>query len=183
LSRGSYLRVHFKNTREVAAAISGMKLTKALTYLEDVKEHKQAIPFRRFHGGIGRTAQAKPFGMTMARWPAKSCEFVLDLLKNAESNAEVLFWFFFYSRAICFYVLKTVFSWDEPQTGGTRRTSEKIRISTLLQWCQYDEPSTALENRERVGGKTISRPFSKTGCRIRNTLSMLHNCMICSAPI
>ncbi|KAF9117915.1 60S ribosomal protein L17, partial [Linnemannia schmuckeri] len=54
----------------------------------DVKEHKQAIPFRRFNGGIGRTAQAKPFGMTMARWPAKSCEFVLDLLKNAESNAE-----------------------------------------------------------------------------------------------
>ncbi|KAF9150622.1 60S ribosomal protein L17, partial [Linnemannia schmuckeri] len=45
LSRGSYLRVHFKNTREVAAAISGMKLKKALTYLEDVKEHKQAIPF------------------------------------------------------------------------------------------------------------------------------------------
>ena len=89
LSRGSYLRVHFKNTREVAAAISGMKLSKALTYLSDVKEHKQAIPFRRFHGGIGRTAQAKPFGMTMARWPAKSCEFVLDLLKNAESNAEV----------------------------------------------------------------------------------------------
>ncbi|KAG0335058.1 60S ribosomal protein L17, partial [Podila humilis] len=88
LSRGSYLRVHFKNTREVAAAISGMKLKKALTYLEDVKEHKQAIPFRRFNGGIGRTAQAKPFGMTMARWPAKSCEFVLDLLKNAESNAE-----------------------------------------------------------------------------------------------
>ncbi|KAG0042811.1 60S ribosomal protein L17 [Gryganskiella cystojenkinii] len=89
LSRGSYLRVHFKNTREVAAAISGMKLSKALTYLADVKEHKQAIPFRRFNGGIGRTAQAKPFGMTMARWPAKSCEFVLDLLKNAESNAEV----------------------------------------------------------------------------------------------
>ncbi|KAF9179964.1 60S ribosomal protein L17 [Haplosporangium sp. Z 767] len=25
----------------------------------------------------------------MGRWPAKSCEFVLDLLKNAESNAEV----------------------------------------------------------------------------------------------
>jgi ribosomal protein uL22 len=89
LSRGSYLRVHFKNTREVAAAISGMKLKKALTYLEAVKDHKQAIPFRRFNGGIGRTAQAKPFGMTMARWPVKSVEFVKDLLKNAESNADV----------------------------------------------------------------------------------------------
>ena len=98
MSRGSYLRVHFKNTREVAAAISGMKLKKALTYLEDVKEHKQAIPFRRFNGGIGRTAQAKPFGMTMARWPAKSCEFVLDLLKNAESNAEVHIALFYCTR-------------------------------------------------------------------------------------
>ncbi|KAG0237875.1 60S ribosomal protein L17 [Actinomortierella wolfii] len=89
MSRGSYLRVHFKNTREVAAAISGMKLNKALTYLEDVKAHKQVVPFRRFNGGIGRTAQAKAFGMTMGRWPVKSCEFVLDLLKNAKSNAEV----------------------------------------------------------------------------------------------
>jgi ribosomal protein uL22 len=89
LSRGSYLRVHFKNTREVAAAISGMKLKKALAYLEDVKGHKRAIPFRRFNGGIGRTAQAKEFGMTMARWPVKSVEFVTGLLKNAESNADV----------------------------------------------------------------------------------------------
>ncbi|KAG0006344.1 60S ribosomal protein L17 [Modicella reniformis] len=89
LSRGSYLRVHFKNTREVAAAISGMKLKKALAYLAAVKDHKRAIPFRRFNGGIGRTAQAKEFGMTMARWPVKSVEFVNDLLKNAESNAEV----------------------------------------------------------------------------------------------
>lgn len=90
LSRGSYLRVHFKNTREVAAAISGMKLKQALTYLSAVKDHKRAIPFRRFNGGIGRTAQAKEFGMTMARWPVKSVEFVTDLLKNAESNAEVI---------------------------------------------------------------------------------------------
>jgi len=88
-SRGSYLRVHFKNTREVAAAIAGMNLKKAYAYLANVKEHKQAIPFRRFKGGVGRTAQAKPFGVTQARWPVKSVQFVEDLLKNAESNAEV----------------------------------------------------------------------------------------------
>jgi len=88
-SRGSYLRVHFKNTREVAAAITGLKLSKALTYLTNVKEHRQVIPFRRFKGGVGRTAQAKPFKVTQARWPVKSVEFVEDLLKNAESNAEV----------------------------------------------------------------------------------------------
>ncbi|CAO3652631.1 unnamed protein product [Cunninghamella echinulata] len=65
-----------------------MKLSKAYTYLNNVTEHKQAIPFRRFNGGVGRTAQAKEFGTTQARWPVKSVKFVTDLLKNAESNAE-----------------------------------------------------------------------------------------------
>lgn len=86
---GSYLRTHFKNTREVAAAIAGKKLLKAVDYLKNVQDHKQAIPFRRFAGGIGRTAQGKEFGVSRARWPVKSVEFVLGLLKNAEANAEV----------------------------------------------------------------------------------------------
>lgn len=84
------MRVHFKNTRETAAAISGMKLKKALAYLENVKEHKECIPFRRFKGGVGRTAQAKVFGVTQGRWPAKSVKFITELLKNAEANAEVI---------------------------------------------------------------------------------------------
>jgi large subunit ribosomal protein L17e len=83
------LRVHFKNTREVAAAIQGKKLAKAVSYLKDVTEQKQAIPFRRFAGGIGRTAQGKAHGVSRARWPVKSVEFVLGLLKNAEANADV----------------------------------------------------------------------------------------------
>lgn len=65
-----------------------MKLTKAYAYLADVQEHKQVIPFRRFAGGIGRASQAKQFGTTKGRWPAKSVRVVLGLLKNAESNAE-----------------------------------------------------------------------------------------------
>lgn len=88
-ARGSYLRVHFKNTRETAAAIKGMKLKEAYKYLGAVQEHKRCIPFRRFKGGVGRTAQAKEFGVTQGRWPVKSVQFLLDLLKNAESNAEV----------------------------------------------------------------------------------------------
>lgn len=41
-----------------------MNLQKAYTYLSDVKDHKQVIPFRRFAGGIGRATQAKQFGTT-----------------------------------------------------------------------------------------------------------------------
>merc|ERR1712108_118778 len=44
--------------------------------------------FRRFMGGVGRHAQAKVHGTAQGRWPLKSAEFLLQLLKNAESNAE-----------------------------------------------------------------------------------------------
>lgn len=90
-ARGSDLRVHFKNTREAAAAIRGKDLIKAREYLEAVLDHKRAIPFTRFNGGVGRTSQAKNEGnkIGQARWPKKSCEFLLNLLKNAESNAEL----------------------------------------------------------------------------------------------
>ncbi len=69
-----------------------MDLSKAKKYLEDVLAHKRIIPYRRFCGGVGRSAQAKNEGQSngQGRWPAKSCEFLLGLLKNAESNAEVL---------------------------------------------------------------------------------------------
>jgi len=88
-ARGAFLRVSFKNTREVAQAINGMKLQRAIAYLENVKAHKEAVPMRRYAGGTGRCAQGKQFGVTRARWPVKSASHLLDLLKNAEANADV----------------------------------------------------------------------------------------------
>merc|ERR1712179_330465 len=55
---------------------------------KNVCDKTECIPFRRYNGGIGRCAQAKNFGATQGRWPKKSAEFLLQLLKNAESNAE-----------------------------------------------------------------------------------------------
>lgn len=56
-ARGFDLRVHFKNTRETAQAIKGMHLRKAISYLNDVRDKKQIVPFRRYNGGVGRKAQ------------------------------------------------------------------------------------------------------------------------------
>lgn len=56
-ARGAYLRVSFKNTRETAQAINGWKLQRAVKFLENVKEKTEAVPFRRYAGSIGRTAQ------------------------------------------------------------------------------------------------------------------------------
>ena len=103
-AKGSNLRVHFKNTRETAQAIKAMPLNRATKYLKNVIAHKEIVPFRRFMGGVGRHAQAnvciflviilvisgvfQVHGTAQGRWPLKSAEFLLDLLKNAESNAE-----------------------------------------------------------------------------------------------
>merc|ERR1719231_638478 len=88
-ARGSNLRVHYKNCREVGAAIKGLKLTKAIKYLEDVREYKRAIAFRRHTGGCGRNAQGKAIKApgNAAGWPVKACAYFLDLLRNAEANA------------------------------------------------------------------------------------------------
>lgn len=47
----------FKNTRETAQAINGWKLERAVKFLENVQEHKEAVAMRRFAGGTGRAAQ------------------------------------------------------------------------------------------------------------------------------
>ena len=72
-ARGSYLRTSFKNTRETAQAINGWKLERALTFLGNVLEHKEAVPMRRYAGGTGRTAQGECgyFCGVMKEWEAK----------------------------------------------------------------------------------------------------------------
>jgi len=60
----SSVRVHFKNTYETAKAIRGMSLPVAIKYMKDVLAHKRCIPFTRYRGGCGRTAQAKEWGFT-----------------------------------------------------------------------------------------------------------------------
>merc|ERR1719390_375315 len=65
-----------------------MNLRNAQKYLEAVCEKTRCVPFRKHCKGLGRTAQAKEFKMSQGRWPIKSCKIVLDLLRNAESNAD-----------------------------------------------------------------------------------------------
>ncbi|UYV72555.1 RPL17 [Cordylochernes scorpioides] len=88
-ARGSNLRVHFKNTRETAQAIKHMPLRRAQRYLKNVIAKKEIVPFRRFNGGVGRKAQVKQHHWTQGRWPKKSAEFLLQLIRNAESNADL----------------------------------------------------------------------------------------------
>lgn len=77
-----------QNTRETAKAITGMPLRRAQQFLKNVIAKKEIVPFRRFNGGVGRKAQCKAHKWTQGRWPAKSAEYLLHLLSNAEANAD-----------------------------------------------------------------------------------------------
>ena len=86
-ARVSDSQAHFKNTRETVKTLQGMPLVAAQKYLRDVLNHKRCVPFRRFCGGVGRTAQAKEWKNSLGRWPEKSVKAVQSLLINARSNA------------------------------------------------------------------------------------------------
>ena len=84
----SDLRCHYKNTFETARVIKGMKLRSAQQYYRQVLAKTRCVPFRKYAGKVGRTAQAKEWaGATKGRWPRKSVIAILSLLKNAEANA------------------------------------------------------------------------------------------------
>ncbi|XP_015396407.1 60S ribosomal protein L17-like [Panthera tigris] len=89
-SRGSRVFTFtFRNTCETVHAIKSMHIQKATKNLKDVTFQKQCMPFCGYNGGVGRCAQAKQWGWTQAQWPKKSAEFLLHMLKNAESNDEL----------------------------------------------------------------------------------------------
>merc|ERR1711872_1064732 len=58
IAKGNNLRVSFKNTCETANTIKRMPLARAVTFLKNVMRKKECVPFTRFNGGCGRTAQA-----------------------------------------------------------------------------------------------------------------------------
>jgi len=86
----SHLRVHYKHCREITQAIKNKKLEKAVDYLKNVLQYKEAIPFTKYNGGIGRHAQAKQMKVPgdKVAWPQKATKSILSLLQNLKSNAE-----------------------------------------------------------------------------------------------
>jgi len=59
-AKGNDLKVHFKNVVNVAAAVQGMRLERALAYLKNVLDHKEAVAVQSHKGGRGRHSQVSP---------------------------------------------------------------------------------------------------------------------------
>jgi large subunit ribosomal protein L22 len=82
-ARGVELDMSPKKTYEVLNAIRGLPVDRARRILEEARDGGKAIPFRRYNQ---ETAHHR--GVGPGRFPEKVCSNILQLLDNAESNAE-----------------------------------------------------------------------------------------------
>lgn len=83
---GRSLKISPKHAVEICNKIRGMKLEKAQAYLEDVMEMKTAVPFKKHNKKVGHRRGIG--GWPTGRYPVKAAKQILDILKNAEANAE-----------------------------------------------------------------------------------------------
>ncbi len=86
LASGRDLRIKPKTAREICNHIKGMKLVEAKTFLEDVIDKKQAVPYYRYRGKTPHRKQLS--GHDAGRFPEKAAGEILKILDSVEANAE-----------------------------------------------------------------------------------------------
>ncbi len=85
-ARGHELDISFKHAVEITRTIRGMPLPAAKVFLEDVIDKRAAVPVKRFNRGV---PHRKGTGFGAGRYPLKAAGAILQVLLNAENNAEV----------------------------------------------------------------------------------------------
>lgn len=83
---GREIKVSHKAAREVCKAVKGMDLSTAKILLRDAIAKKKPIPYTRYTKKLGhKGGMEKRF---VGRYPIKTAETVLRVIKAAEANAE-----------------------------------------------------------------------------------------------
>jgi len=83
---GRELRISPKAAREICASIKGMSLEEAKRFLEDVIAKRRPVPYRRYKKKVPHRRGLQKF--YAGRYPVKAAKKILDVLRNAEANAE-----------------------------------------------------------------------------------------------
>ena len=75
----------YKDLGQVLAALKGKTVAEAKKTLEGCISLKKAIPFHKFHTGMGHRSE---LGGRKGKYPKKEAKIALKLLSNAEANAD-----------------------------------------------------------------------------------------------
>jgi large subunit ribosomal protein L22 len=80
---GKEINISSKKANEVCHAVRGMRVDKAIAYLEKVIKREAFVHFRRYNKKVGHKTGGKP-----GRYPVKAAKKILEIIKNAKANAE-----------------------------------------------------------------------------------------------
>jgi len=80
---GYELHCSRKDSRNIAHAIKGMKVSEGKKYLQEIIDQKRALP-AVYH----KQKRAHQKGIGPGSFPQKAAKYVLKILENAENNAE-----------------------------------------------------------------------------------------------
>lgn len=80
---GKNMRVSWKDCTEIGRFIKGDEVEKAKSKLERVVEKELPVPMTKFNSDAGHKSGNGP-----GKYPVKASEKMLELLEQAESNAE-----------------------------------------------------------------------------------------------
>jgi large subunit ribosomal protein L22 len=83
---GRSLKISPKNALEICNCLRGMELEDAKNFLENVVEIKVPVPFKQHNKKLGHRRGLK--GWPSGRFPVKAAKQILNVLNNAEANAE-----------------------------------------------------------------------------------------------
>ncbi|MDD1774921.1 MAG: 50S ribosomal protein L22 [Methanobacterium sp.] len=83
---GRSLKISPKHSREICNALRGMEVEEAREYLGEVIELNKPVPFKRHNKKVGHRRGLE--GWPTGRYPVKAASRILDVLENAQANAE-----------------------------------------------------------------------------------------------
>lgn len=83
---GREVNISPKAAREICNAVKGMRLTKAITLLEDVSGMRAPIAFRRHKLKVGHRSELNEF--PTGSYPVKAAKQILSVLRNLQNNCE-----------------------------------------------------------------------------------------------
>lgn len=80
------LDISHKAAREICNTIKGMFLDRAKEYLEEVMVMRKAVPYKRHKKHVAHRKELSKW--PAGRYPIKAAKKILEVLGNAENNAE-----------------------------------------------------------------------------------------------
>lgn len=80
--------ISLKYSTEVCNQIKGMYVTKAINWLEKIKNKEEYLPLKKYHKKVAHRKGESKKGVKSGRYPQKVTKTFIELLESVKNNAD-----------------------------------------------------------------------------------------------